>query len=208
VLVGRAFVGLLTGDGVGDALRIDEDECLFLNLAAGLFEGLTLLVDPHGVAEAIQALHGHEVCLSVVAHVCVGWRRRRIRYYWSRTPGKSQHNQGRDEVLHERSLQLGAPFGKKNYEVAHLPVAQLMEKVVSKFEFLPGNRSWGGTVEVLKVTGEEDRDEHIYIRMRVGKRTIWLPRATLSLVIDALVLANADAKARYSELIAKMNRED
>jgi len=83
-----------------------------------------------------------------------------------------------------------------------------MEKVVSKFEFLPGSRSWGGAVEVLKVTGEEDRNEHIYIRMRVGKRTIWLPRAALNQVIDAMVLANADAKARYSALIAKMNRED
>lgn len=80
-----------------------------------------------------------------------------------------------------------------------------MERVVSLFEFLPDSKVWAGNVSVLEVS-DEDGTKHIYLRLRVGRVTLKLPRSGLNEVIDALVKAEASSKQHYAKLIEQMNR--
>lgn len=80
-----------------------------------------------------------------------------------------------------------------------------MERVVSSFDFLLGSRYWTGCVEVLEAEDESGRP-HIYLRMRVGRVSIKLPRVGLTEIIDALKEADASATKQFERLVEQLNR--
>lgn len=82
-----------------------------------------------------------------------------------------------------------------------------MVKVEVSLPFLEGTR-WSGAAEVLHVTDDHQHNDHIYIRLRVGKRFLWLPRAELRDVIQALSEADDEASRRYTQLIRRMNPKE
>ena len=79
-----------------------------------------------------------------------------------------------------------------------------MTRVICNFQFLQSSRYFEGEVQVIEVT--EAGLPHIYMRMRVGKSWIRLPRAGLSEIIEALQQANERASSEYKKLLRRMNQ--
>lgn len=79
------------------------------------------------------------------------------------------------------------------------------EHLAKSFPFLQRSKHWNGAVEIIHSTDEEEK-EHIYLRLRIKRVTIRLPRAGLLEVIDALNEAHQEASQLYAKLIEKMNR--
>lgn len=81
-----------------------------------------------------------------------------------------------------------------------------MTRVLCTLPFLESSRHFEGEVQVIEVT--ENNQPHIYMRMRIGKTWLRLPRAEIREVIDALEKANTVATDEYTKLLRRMNKRN
>jgi hypothetical protein len=81
----------------------------------------------------------------------------------------------------------------------------MKETLISSFKFLESDRRWGGAVEVLRV--EHDGCPSIDLRLRVGTRTLSLPRRAKDEIIAALTGAYKLASREYRQLVVEMNEQ-
>jgi len=75
--------------------------------------------------------------------------------------------------------------------------------VVEAFTFLDNDRKNKGAIEVIK---NEYQDRTVIgLRLRVGGRTVPLPRNKVGEIISAMQKAEASASRQYKQLIEEMN---
>jgi hypothetical protein len=79
-----------------------------------------------------------------------------------------------------------------------------MTRVICTLPFLQDSRHFEGEVQVIEVT--ENDQPHIYLRMRIGKIWMRLPRAGIAEIIAVLQEADKRASNEYVELIRRMNK--
>jgi hypothetical protein len=83
----------------------------------------------------------------------------------------------------------------------------MKETLISSFGFLEQDRRWGGAVEVLRVE-RADGLPSVDLRLRVGTRTLSLPRRAKNEIIAALTGAYKRAGQEYRQLVIEMNKGD
>jgi hypothetical protein len=82
-------------------------------------------------------------------------------------------------------------------------VEAMTAKAVASFPFCEEDRRFQGAVEVTR--GDHTDRSVIGVQLRVGDRSVPLPRNRIRDVLVALVQADAEASSQYQKLLKEMN---
>jgi hypothetical protein len=84
------------------------------------------------------------------------------------------------------------------------------EEVLKEIPFLPGNDTWGGKVQIVRVTlPQENGPSRTFINKRLmfnaNNRYINLPRHGIEEVVQAILAASESEREHHEALIAQLN---
>lgn len=79
-----------------------------------------------------------------------------------------------------------------------------MEEVLHTRSFLVDVKNWEGEVQALKVV--DAGKEHVYLKLRIGNRWIYLPRSSVLEITSAIHAVKHLADEEYKKILRRMNK--
>ena|SRR5271155_2077418 len=84
------------------------------------------------------------------------------------------------------------------------------EEVLERFPFKPGNEKWGGEIQIIRATVNQNGQERVYINKRLlftgTGRYINLPRDGVEEMVAAILAASEPEQKYHEALMAEINQ--